>query len=130
MEFLLEGTSIECDASEIMTRKIVQGAFVEFPSIGKLSRISCKRNSEATISKELKPKKSKIEPNSKLDLYDSVKGENIEVYSMVRVVKFTVVNLTHDHKAHKISTNCFTYAKLTMRFKNFPVLNDPRQSLL
>ncbi len=128
MQYVLQGVSIESEASEIISRDIKRGSYIDIPKIGKCAKYNCKRNSEAAIRQELNPKQAIYKADSKLDLHDSISGENlIFCVSPFKKVSFDVINYTGRHKAQRAITNCYSFAELTLQFQFLKQLNDPNQ---
>jgi hypothetical protein len=127
MEFFRQGESIECDSAEIISRDIKVGSYIDVPNIGKCTKINCKRNSEAKILQELNPKKAIRNPASKLNLGDTIKGENLTVYTKGSLHGYQVINKSGRHKAQQAYTKGYTYAEISLQFRSIPLLNAPRQ---
>jgi hypothetical protein len=128
MEYIYQGATIECDAAEIISRKINFGALISLPDIGVCSKYTCERNSETTIQKELNPKNPLYKEQSHLDCDDKLTAENIVVYirknSKIKVEK---IDNTHRHNAQKANSKHYTFAEITMIFPNIKELKDIRQ---
>jgi len=128
MEAVKKGNSIECLSAEIISRDIKLSAFINLPNFGKCRKYNCKKNSEASIRKELNDKTKKAHISSYVDLGDKIMGENLALYvKTVKSLKIEVVNYTGRHKAQQTSTDCHTFAEVTLQFHNIRVLNDPKQ---
>jgi hypothetical protein len=127
MSFVYEKASIECDGSEIISRKIIRGAAITIDNVVYL-QYKCQQNSVATIEKELDPKNPRLNPYSHLNLGDSVKGEDLAIRMQgLKPFKIKLVNLTHTHKAQSTNSNCYTHAALTKPFPNIASTQDPKQ---
>jgi len=128
MEYIYQGASIECDAAEIISRKINYGALISLPDIGICSKYSCERNSETTIQKELTPKNPIYRSQSHLELGDKLTAENIILYIRKSTkIKVEKIDNTHRHNAQAAYSKCFTYAEITMIFPNIKEIKDLRQ---
>jgi len=128
MKAVKQGDAIECNGAEVISRDIKLSSFVNMPNIGKCRKYNCKRNSEASVTKEIADKKKKNYLNAYVNLGDNISGENITVYvNSIKPQKIEVINHTGRHKAQKTETNCFTYAEISLQFHNIKVLNDPKQ---
>ncbi len=122
-KFVHNNSSIECISAEIISRKITPGNFISIKHIGRLFTYKCDRNSEAIIKKELNPKKAIYNFNSHLDL--NTKLECDKLYLMVmckQPYSKDVINHTHRHKAETITTDKFTFAKISQQLRNIPLL--------
>ncbi|GAA4137928.1 hypothetical protein GCM10022216_14500 [Sphingobacterium kyonggiense] len=123
MKLVHNNNCIECFSAEIISRKIVPGTFLNLKNIGKVFTYKCSRNSEATIKKELLPKKPLYNNNSFLDL--ETKLECDRLFVIVRAKKpydKDLKNHTHRHKAQSFLTDDFTFAQITYQLKNIPLL--------
>lgn len=118
--FHFDGESIECDGSEINTRKNVASSILNHPIIGRCIRYLCSRNADSKIIKELNPKVAKIDIRSHLDLNDQIKGERIEVLVQgTKRLKFSVKGgHTSTHKVQTVQSKCYTYSKISKPFNN------------
>ncbi|MCU0390881.1 MAG: hypothetical protein MUE81_07170 [Thermoflexibacter sp.] len=109
--------SIECNAAEIISRKIVPKGLLKYEKIGFCFKYSCDRDSSAEIKKELSPKKAILKESSKLDL--GTKLVCLKLFFLVRGKKpitADVINNSGRHKAQLIATKDFTYAEITQPF--------------
>jgi hypothetical protein len=130
MEYIIEGASLECLHAEVVSRDIKLSALVDVPEIGKCRKYNCKRNSKASILEELNPKKPIINLNSRLNIGDSIKAEEIVILlNNLRTLKIEVINLSGRHKAQKTETNCYTHAEITMQFPQIGEIKDENQFL-
>lgn len=130
-KYVHNNNSIECNSAEIISRKITPGNFVSIKHIGRLFTYKCDRNSEAIIKRELDPKKPIYNFNSHLD--EGVKLECEKLYLMVLSKKpysKDVINHTHRHKAETITTDNFTFAKISQQLKNIPLLDPEKEIIL
>ncbi|MEI8203784.1 MAG: hypothetical protein WCH34_12260 [Bacteroidota bacterium] len=116
------GDSIECNGSEIISRKIIPSAFMEIIAIGKCKTYKCSLNSEATINKELpEPKTPIYKQTSHVNLGDILEGENISLAIFCKKnLKIFVVPYSGRHKAQKTITDCYTFAEITIQCKGIP----------
>lgn len=128
MKFVHNNSTIECDSAEVISRKIIPSSFIEIQNIGKCFSYKCSLNSEATIKKELAPKKCKVNHNSYLDLDTKLESDKIFVaVAKNKPYKFSLINLSGRHKAQIFVTNEFTYAAITSQLKNIPLLNPEKE---
>lgn len=128
MEYIYSGASIECNAAEIISRKVNFGSLIELKDIGRCRKYSCERNSESTILKELNPKNPLYKETSHLDHGDKLKGLCIVVYvKKITQIKVELINNTGRHKAQKAYSNDYTFAEITEIFPTIKKLKDPVQ---
>lgn len=126
MKLVHNNHSIECNSAQIISRKIVPGAFLNLKSIGRVFSYKCSRNSEAVIKRELNPKVALYNKNSFLDL--ETKLECDRLYFLVKAKKPYDVGLknhTHRHKAQEILTEDFTFARIDVQLQNIPLVKPP-----
>lgn len=111
--------SIECEKADVISRKIIFKGFLNDPCLGYCTKYVCDRNSSAEIMKELNPKVSKCNPNSKLNLGDKLDCESLFVL-ITGFFKADPETINHSgrHKAQKVSTKKFTYAEITRPFEH------------
>jgi hypothetical protein len=77
----------------------------------------CKRDGDATISKELDPKKALINDNSKLSLGDGISGNQFVFFHQgIRKLVPTVSQYSGSHKANYVTTKTFTSAEITQAY--------------
>jgi hypothetical protein len=126
-KFVHHGESIECMASDVVSRKILPSAYIEILSIGKCMTYKCKLNSEAIITKELphpvNGKRTGIKSaTSKLNLHDKIECEDILLAVTERKrLKPSKVAFTGRHNSQYVSTKCYTYAEISLQFSNIPL---------
>lgn len=126
MKLVHNNHCIECNSAQIISRKIVPGAFINLNSIGRVFTYKCSRNSEAIIKRELNPKVALYNKNSFLDL--ETKLECDRLYFLVKAKKpyhLGLKNHTHRHKAEEIFTDDFTYARIDLQLNNIPIAIPP-----
>ena len=124
MKLVYDNSSIECFSAEIISRQILPSSFIEYENVGKCFTYKCKRNSEASILKELIPKTPKINQNSYLDIGTKVECENLFIaVCKLKPYKIDVINHSGRHKAQVIMTNEFTFAKISKQISNIPDAN-------
>lgn len=115
------GDSIECNCSEINTRKPIIGnanARVEI-SGQKLYKYKTQINTDVVITEELNPKEAIIEPNSGLNKDDSVNGDVVEIY-LKKIMNFKKKsNYSSKHSIYSCKSSCFTYARIAMPWRLF-----------
>lgn len=130
MEYVYLGASIECDGAEIITRNVRFGSLVNLPDVGQCTKYKCDRNSESTITHELKPLNPLRKRQSHLNFGDCIKGDSIVIYhKKIARLKFEVIDKSGRHNARKTSTNNYTYAEITTTFIGIPQPKDPQQKL-
>jgi len=124
MKIVYDNCSIECSSAEVISRQIIPSSFVEFNKVGKCLTYKCKRNSEASILKELTPKEPIINKNSYLDINTKVECESLFVaVCKAKPYKIDVINHSGRHKAQYMKTDEFTFAKISKQLVNIPQLN-------
>jgi len=123
MKYVHEKCSIECEAANIVSRKILRNSFIEITDVGKCTTYKCKLNSEASITKEIEnPKKHKYKETSQLNAGDKLECEDLFVaINTHRSLKIELVNHTGRHKAQVTNTDNYTFAEITRQFPNLPV---------
>lgn len=127
MKQVHDNSSIECFAADIISRRISPSSYMEIKNIGKCKTFKCTRNSEASITKELVPKKAIYNLNSLLDLNDKIESEDIFLaINCKRTPKIILLNHTGTHKAQAYSTTDYTFAKVSKQFPNIPQLEPPK----
>lgn len=111
------GASIECEKSQIATRKISSPVLVVV--IGKrgtdqhrLFKYKTTINGNAKIVEELNPKDALISDLSHLDLNDEIQGPIIEIYTSKREKCTLVSNYSNVHSIQSYDFKKFTYAKI------------------
>jgi hypothetical protein len=110
--------SIECDGAFFKTRKLTLKIPMTntYPTlrVSILYRFVMERNSEASITKELKPKVAIFDNNSMLNQGDGIRGECISGKSIrpIRKDDLTVEKGSGSHRAGFLNVNGFVYAKL------------------
>lgn len=124
MKIVYDNCSIECSSAEVISRQIIPSSFVELNKVGKCLTYKCKRNSEASILKELNPKEPIINKNSYLDIDVKVECESLFVaVCKSKPYKIDVINHSGRHKAQYMKTDEFTFAKISKQLVNIPQLN-------
>ena len=119
MKSVHEKCSIECEAANVVSRQIMRNSFIEIKSIGKCTTYKCKRNSEATITKELPHPPKPIHK----DTSSVLRGDSLECEDMflavnsVKALKIAVHPYTSTHKAQITSTNSYTFAEISCKGK-------------
>ena len=100
---------------------------MEIKQIGKCRTYKCSRNSEATILKELNPKRAYCNHNSALDINDKLESEDIFLaVNTNKSIKVELLNHTGRHKAQTFTTEHFTFAKISKQFPNIAQLNPQK----
>jgi hypothetical protein len=126
MKLVFDNSSIECLSAHIVSRKIIPSAFIEIFAVGKCLTYRCSRNSEATILKELVPKRCYFNINSYLDLNAKIECENLYVVvNKSKPYKYDLINHSARHKALQMITNEYTFAKITKQIPNIPQAIPP-----
>jgi hypothetical protein len=124
MKIVYDNCSIECISAEIISRQIIPSSYLEINNIGKCLTYKCKRNSEASILKELIPKEAKVNQNSYLDISSKVECESLFVaVCKNKPYKLDVINHSGRHKAQYMKTDEFTFAKISKQLNNIPQAN-------
>jgi hypothetical protein len=130
MKIVYDNSSIECLSADVISRFILPSSFLEIKTIGKCLTYKCKRNSEATILKELDPKNAVVNSNSHLDLNVKLECENLYIaINKTKPYKYDLVNHSGRHKAQQMVTNEFTFAKISKQIPNIPQAIPPIQFL-
>ncbi len=128
MKAVHNNTSIECLSAEIISGKIVPSSFIKIEKVGKCFTYKCYRNSEASILKELSPKKAKYNEFSILDLGAKLECENLFVaIHKSKPYSYTKINHSGRHKAQTFKTKEYTFAKISKQLHNIPVKIPPVQ---
>jgi hypothetical protein len=123
MKLVYDGSSIECNSAEIISRNIYPSAYMEIKSIGKCMTFKCKQNSEAKILSELNPKSPIHNANSNLNLNDKLECQDLYLATNNRrQPKIKVINYSHTHKAQIFYTDKYTYAEISRQIPNIPEL--------
>lgn len=126
MKGVWNGSAIECNAAEIISRKINYSSYMKINKVGNCLVYKCSRNSEAIVLKELDPKEPLHNQNSNLSLNDKVEGENMLVaVNVKRQVKIILKNHTATHKAQCFNTTDYTYAEVSRQIPGIPLLDPP-----
>lgn len=103
-------------------------SFLEIKTIGKCLTYKCKRNSEATILKELDPKNAIVNSNSHLDLNIKLECENLFVaVNKNKPYKFDLINHSGRHKAQQMITGEYTFVKISKQIHSIPQAIPPIQ---
>ena len=127
MKHVYYNSSIECNSAEVISRKIMPSSYMEIKKIGKCRTFKCSRNSEATILKELEPKKPSYNENSSLNLNDKLESEDIFLaVNCKKSIKVELLNYSGRHKAQTFTTEHFTFAKISKQFPNIAQLNPQK----
>ena len=123
MKFVHEKCSIECEAANIVSRKILRNSFIEIKAVGKCTTYKCKLNSEASITKEIQnPKEHKYKKTSQLNAGDKFECEELFLaVNTHKALKIEIVNYTGRHKAQVTNTDHYTFAEISRQFPNIPV---------
>ena len=109
--------SIECDAANIVARKIIKGALINEEGVGLCQKYKCSRNSSTTIKKELEPLKAIKCEASKLNRGDCLRAEDLFFLAKgSKRFRITKVNKSGRHKAQTMDTNVYTYAEIIKPF--------------
>ena len=123
MKFVHENASIECNSAEIISRKILPSSFIDINNIGKCFSYKCSLNSEATIKKELEPKKPIVNQNSNLENESKLECDKLFVaVKRNKPYRLFIINFTGRHKAQTFTTDEFTYAMISLQLSNIPLL--------
>ena len=126
MKFVHNNASIECSSAEIISRKILPSAFIDINNVGKCFSYKCSLNSEATIKKEIEPKKPIVNQNSSLDNESKLECDKLFVaVKRNKPYRLCKINFTGRHKAQTFTTDEFTFAKISLQLSNIPLL-DPQ----
>jgi hypothetical protein len=119
MEYFLEGNTIECNKCKVISKKISPSSVQTDPNIGDHMKYNCTRNSEAEIVEELDPKKAIYKKDSKLDLGDKIKAENITILTkQLRPIKLNIVNFSHRHKSQEAILQAYTVGQIKYPFNH------------
>lgn len=126
MKIVHDNSSIECLSADVISRVILPSSFLEIKTIGKCLTYKCKRNSEATIRKELTPKNAIVNSHSHLDLDIKLECENLFVaVNKIKPYKYDLINHSGRHKAQQMVTEEFTFAKISKQIPGIPQANPP-----
>lgn len=113
--------SIECKSADVIALKIEPCIrALNHPIIGKCIKYLCSRNGNATIKKELDPKKSLLKnPNAKLNIGDTI--NSVSFYVLVKGLKVEAVEFngvfSGRHNCNAFTSNSdFTFAQITEPF--------------
>lgn len=118
MELYGTNQSIECSAAYIIAKKIQISPLLNHPVFGKCIKSICTRDGEATIRRELNPKKSLINNSiSALNIGDKIVSN--EFYVLVkghRPPRLSKVRFSGAHNAQEFNTDDYTFAEIRKPF--------------
>jgi len=118
-EFYKIPESIECNAANVVARKIVKTALIEEEKIGICQKYKCSRNSSATVKKELNPLEFLKCNTSKLKLDDCLVAEDLFFFTKgYKKLRISLINESGRHKAQTTDTSSYTYAEITKPFEH------------
>jgi len=132
MDYFQEGDSIECQCSEIISKRFSKGYLKNHPKNGNIYMFyKCDRNGTAEITEELNPKKPVIEISSYLNEGDKLNGDKLDVYinQNKRLKPGHIGGHTGKHGSRKFNTNNFTYAQITKRYDTVPFKPKDKKQL-
>ena len=130
MKLVHENCSIECEAANVISRKIIRCSFMEIKTVGKCTTYKCKRNCEAEITKELSPKAYKMKKTSALNIADSLECEDLFLaVHTLKTLRVTKDTHTGRHNAQFAQTNAYTFAEISRQIHNIPKLNPVKPAL-
>jgi len=125
MEYNQIGDSIECQESEVISRKFSKGYPKKPPNSDQnMMFYKCTLNTTAEITKELNPKAPKIDSTSAIDEGDYLNAKNIELWvdrkRRFKEKEFELPHKSASHKARKINIKDFNFAKIILRLDSIP----------
>ena len=125
MELNQKGDSIECQASEVISRKFSKGYIKEHAKSGeRMMFYKCTQNGTAEITKELNPKEPRINKNSTLDKGDYLNAKDFELWvdrkKRFKENEFELPHRSASHRARKLNIREFNYAKIAQRCDTIP----------
>jgi hypothetical protein len=127
MNYYQEGDSIECQCSEIISKKFNKGYLKTHPRNGNTYLFyKCERSGTAEIKQELNPKKAVIDESSYLNKGDKLNGDRLDIYinKKRRLKPEHIGGYTGRHGSRKINTDKFTYAQITKRYNTIPLKSN------
>lgn len=131
MKLVYDNTSIECAGAAIKARKLNRTSVFRINGIGVCLVYKSSRNSQATIIRELNPKKAYYNIHSALDLDDIVQAEDLTIY--IHSVRCIIAeNLKKSkgsgrHNAQFYDTKDYTAAVICKQIPGIPAAQPLKQ---
>ncbi len=131
MKLVYNNTSIECAGAAIKARKLNRTSVFRINGIGVCLVYKSSRNSQATIMKELDPKKAYYNTHSALNIDDIVQAEDLTIY--IHSVRCIIAeNLKKSkgsgkHNAQFYDTKSYTAAVVCKQIPGIPPADPLKQ---
>lgn len=116
VDYYQKGDSLEGAKAKVFAKKIVAGALIQDPQLGRVRKFACERDGEAVIEKELSPKKPVKKDTSALNLGDRLICKKFYILTRDMRLKFKKSAFSGDHNTNLGFPEDVTFAEISYPF--------------